>query len=206
MGLKSSFIRGIQLYSDVTCICETFLLSLQLTILPCVTRFEGNGSYLQCSYYVRKRERERERRGRYKLHEQFCNRAERPNCFAPSASRMCYRWMASGRGNVETRERLGGKLHYMTPRRVVIYVATATHLNRGTKMFVGSIYSSQLILSLSFPLGPTYVLHSWDDRYVYPSADWHIVHEIFNRTHCSNGSVRDIVEIFHCISSKSHWT
>ena len=94
-----------------------------------------------------KEERERERRGRYKLHEQFCNRAERPNCFAPSASRMCYRWMASGRGNVETRERLGGKLHYMTPRRVVIYVATATHLNRGTKMFVGSIYS----LSSLFP-------------------------------------------------------
>ena len=89
-----------------------------------------------------------EKRGRaYKLYEQFCNRAERPNCFAPSASRMCYRWMASGRGNVETRERLGGKLHYTTPRRVVIYVATATHLNRGTKMFVGSIYS----LSSLFP-------------------------------------------------------
>ena len=77
------------------CNFETCFLSWQLTVLACVTLFEVIGSYLPCSYYVKGRERERRVvDAEYKLYEQFCNRAERPNCPVPSARRMRSREMA----------------------------------------------------------------------------------------------------------------
>ena len=91
------------------CNFETCFLSWQLTVLACVTLFEVIGSYLPCSYYVKGRERERRVvDAEYKLYEQFCNRAERPNCPVPSARRMRSREMARSQcWTASTLERLG---------------------------------------------------------------------------------------------------